>query len=414
MQNARRRQVTARHNPSLVESLETRRMLATLTTLATFPFSNGSFPSSGLVLSGNTLYGTTSDGGAINAGTVFSVPVGGGTLTTLATFNNTNGRNPLDLILSGNTLYGTTQQGGSNSRGTIFSLPITGGEPSTLAAFNGTNGAIPVAGVTLTGNTLYGTTFSGGAFDLGTVYSLPSTGGEPTTLATFNVDNGSGPAAAVIADTDGKLYSTTAKGGANQHGTVFKLDLRMPPIVVSDTFLFETAPLRVVYRFDSDVSASLSASDITVRRIADNAPVAVTQVIWNAALKEAMFSLVGAPLPDGDYRVTLNATGVTNAAGTTLAADRVTNFFALGGDANRDRSVNFNDLVNLVRNYNTTTRTFSDGDFNSDGNVNFSDLVILARNYNTSLPTARTAATPASPRGFFAKSDQSLADDLLA
>src|SRR5258707_363673 len=65
------------------------------------------------------------------------------------------------------------------------------------------------------------------------------------------------------------------------------------------------------------------------------------------------------------------------------------------GDANGDRAVDFNDLVILAQNYNTTGgMTWDTGDFTGDGNVDFSDLVALAQNYNTSL-AAPAAAAPA-------------------
>ena len=62
------------------------------------------------------------------------------------------------LTLSGNTLYGTTQYGGANGDGTVFSVPLSGGSPTVLASFNGSNGNEPLGGLTLSGNTLYGTT----------------------------------------------------------------------------------------------------------------------------------------------------------------------------------------------------------------------------------------------------------------
>jgi uncharacterized repeat protein (TIGR03803 family) len=66
---------------------------------------------------------------------VFSVPVGGGAVTTLATLNGTNGSVPLaDLTLSadGNTLYGTTKQGGANNDGTVFALAVPEPASATL------------------------------------------------------------------------------------------------------------------------------------------------------------------------------------------------------------------------------------------------------------------------------------------
>jgi hypothetical protein len=84
----------------------------------------------------------------------------------------------------------------------------------------------------------------------------------------------------------------------------------------------------------------------------------------------------------------------------------------LVGDANYDHVVDFNDLVILAQNYNTTGKTWSQGDFNGDGSVDFNDLVLLAQHYNMSLapaavpaaatPTSAPAPSPAkpnSPRG---------------
>src|SRR5205085_1733992 len=91
-----------------------------------------------------------------------------------------------------------------------------------------------------------------------------------------------------------------------------------------------------------------------------------------------------------------------DANGDGVSGDDLTvDFFQLGGDANHDRSVDFNDLVALAQNYNSTGGglTYAQGDFNFDGNVDFNDLVILAQHYNTSLglpgSPAPVAASPA-------------------
>jgi hypothetical protein len=67
-------------------------------------------------------------------------------------------------------------------------------------------------------------------------------------------------------------------------------------------------------------------------------------------------------------------------------------FISLPGDANRDRAVDFNDLVLLAQNYNTPGQSCSTGDFTGDGLVDFNDLVKLAQNYNTTLPAPGAAA----------------------
>jgi uncharacterized repeat protein (TIGR03803 family) len=89
-----------------------------------------------LILSGNTLYGTTYAGGSLRSGTVFTVNTDGTGFTTLYTFTalpdtggppytNSDGAYPwAGLILSGNTLYGTASQGGNLGAGTVFSLSL--------------------------------------------------------------------------------------------------------------------------------------------------------------------------------------------------------------------------------------------------------------------------------------------------
>ena len=64
----------------------------------------------------------------------------------LASFNGSNGGYPgAGLTLIGSTLYGTTAVGGANGDGTVFSVPVSGGSPTVLASFNGSNGAVPLA-----------------------------------------------------------------------------------------------------------------------------------------------------------------------------------------------------------------------------------------------------------------------------
>jgi hypothetical protein len=75
---------------------------------------------------------------------------------------------------------------------------------------------------------------------------------------------------------------------------------------------------------------------------------------------------------------------------------------APGGDADSDGNVNFNDLIVLAENYNSTGKSWANGDFTGDGSVDFSDLVILAQNFNTGLPAPGAAAAPAEFASIFA------------
>src|SRR6266550_61810 len=135
----------------------------TFTLLHSFTGSDGTFPYAGLILSSNTLYGTTALGGASDGGTVFAVNTGGTDFTTLHSFNG-NDAVALEagLILSGDTLYGTSTGGGSSGVGTVFDINTDGTGFTTLHSFGGpSDGGYPEAGLVLSGNTMYGTAAGG-------------------------------------------------------------------------------------------------------------------------------------------------------------------------------------------------------------------------------------------------------------
>jgi uncharacterized repeat protein (TIGR03803 family) len=111
----------------------------TLTPLHSFTGGkDGAWPQGGLILSGDTLYGTASGGGSAGKGTVFAVNTDGTGFTNLHSFTayagspaaNSDGASPqCGLILSGNTLFGTAYGAMGNlginaSYGTVFSLSL--------------------------------------------------------------------------------------------------------------------------------------------------------------------------------------------------------------------------------------------------------------------------------------------------
>jgi len=207
--------------------------------------SDGAYPHAELVLSGNTLYGTTVAGGGSGHGTVFKTDTDGTGFTTLHHFTawsfpyytNSDGINPVGgLVLSGNTLYGTALQGGNSRQGTVFAVNTDGTGFTTLHHFAGSpsDGALPVAGLILSGNTLYGATEGGGSLGYGTVFAGNTDGTGFTTLHDFTSiswcsgcvnsnSDGALPVAGLILSGN-SLYGTTKSGGNSGNGTVFAVN----------------------------------------------------------------------------------------------------------------------------------------------------------------------------------------------
>ncbi|HXR06659.1 MAG TPA: choice-of-anchor tandem repeat GloVer-containing protein, partial [Candidatus Acidoferrum sp.] len=201
--------------------------------------SDGADPRSRLVLSGDTLYGTATQGGAgFGSGTVFKLNTNGSGFTALHRFTNgADGSMPNGVVVSGNTIYGTTEEGGSAGNGTIFKMNTNDSGITQIHNFaasvwdsvsgNMTNGegAYPVAAMNLAGDTLYGTASQGGATGGGTVFKLNTNGSGFTVLHGFtnNID-GSSPSGELLF-AGGVLYGTTFTGSPAGGGTVFKVNI---------------------------------------------------------------------------------------------------------------------------------------------------------------------------------------------
>jgi ELWxxDGT repeat protein len=172
-----------------------------------------------------------------------------------------------------------------------------------------------------------------------------------------------------------------------------------PPTIQGGVPAPERPDSALRFTFSEDVGASLSPADLRIVAVPGGAALDPSKfaVSFDPATLTATFTFPGYPggrLPDGNYRATLLAGGVTDPTGNPAAADYALDFYVLGGDTNRDRVVNFNDLLLLASNYNKAGLTYAQGDFTGDGVVNFNDLLILAQNYNKSLPAPALPPEP--------------------
>jgi uncharacterized repeat protein (TIGR03803 family) len=209
--------------------------------------SDGASPVGLLALSGNTLYGATTAGGAAANGTVFSLSTNGSNFTVLHDFSalesntgtNTDGALPMaGVILAGDTLYGTASAGGSGGAGVVFSVGASGNDFMVLHNFTplnpvtatNTDGAFPSSALVLSNGVLYGTTLAGGTGGKGVVYSVGADGTGFAVLHDFSTTNpstgtntdGASPCAP-LAMSGGALYGTASAGGASASGTVFSV-----------------------------------------------------------------------------------------------------------------------------------------------------------------------------------------------
>lgn len=193
---------------------------------------DGAYPEAALILdkSGN-LYGTTSAGGANDLGTIFKVAPDG-TETILYSFkgSNTDGAYPeTDLKTdTSDNLYGTTSQGGQCNCGTVFKIAPDNTETMLYAFKGGSDGAFPLNGVVLdkAGN-LYGITSAGGAENAGVVFTVTPDSSE-TVLHTFTRGPDGAIPHALLPDGKDSLYGTTSEGGKRCGrrgcGTIFRIE----------------------------------------------------------------------------------------------------------------------------------------------------------------------------------------------
>lgn len=193
---------------------------------------DASTPEVGVVSVGNTLYGTTYNGGANNDGALYSVTTAGAE-TVMHSFptGSNDGYNPdAALTAVAGTLYGTTYYGGANGVGTLFSI-TPAGSYKILYNFGSTPNDCESPDTALTyapsKNAFYAVTYHGGANGDGCIFKW-SLGKKPAESILYSFTGGSNSpsgASAVVLYKDA-LYGTTITGGANDDGAIFKVTLK--------------------------------------------------------------------------------------------------------------------------------------------------------------------------------------------
>jgi uncharacterized repeat protein (TIGR03803 family) len=202
------------------------------------------------------IYGTTQSGGTNDTGTVYELsPKSDGKWTEKVLYNfsasgTTDGQSPSAgvTIAPDGTLYSTTPDGGAYDAGVVFSLKKTskGWKQTVIQNLNGgSTGGYPYEGLMMdSAGNLYGAAPYGGTSEDGIIYRLSQTkkGWVDTVIHSFTDEDGDGSGLYwidLISDKSGNIYGATSFGGTNSTGMVFELVYSESKKKYSESILYE-------------------------------------------------------------------------------------------------------------------------------------------------------------------------------
>lgn len=318
-----------------------------------------------------------------------------------------------------------------SSGGSMRSLGTLGGSNSAAAAINASGQVVGEAETDFFGNRAFRTSADGGAMtNLGTLggqfssakaindsgqvagyASLPPDGANPTVYRAFRYTGNPGFGGA-MADLGTLGGPDSVAYGINNAGVVVgEADVSYDPNTgdrVTHAFRYTGTPGAGGAMTDlgtlggpNSVAASINnysqiVGKSDINNVGDSSPFVYVngQMIdlnawldtFNPAVGLNTFLRDARSISDTGYIVG-EATVVTAAPFTMRVGYRLDAISLLGlpGDANRDHTVNFTDLLTLAQNYGRTTgAVWDNGDFDGDGAVLFVDLLTLAQRYGTS------------------------------
>ena len=297
-----------------------------------------------------------------------------GPVVTIATFSPVIGENNPMVPVSTSVIVARTER--TDQPETVY-LTTSG-----TALLRGTNRDVTTSGITIGNGTTTTTNVvipAGQTFTSFTVTVLNDGNFEGDEFLTFGV------------------YDTIPYDAGSPNSTTLTIrddDIQAGPTVTNSTFNYDISPQRLTIQFDQDVASTIGDNDF---QITGPAGIPAHTFSYSQAYNTVTLGFLGV-IPSGDYVLKTTASGIKNAGGTVMPADKFFSFYFLAGDVNHDRVVNFDDLIILAQNYNKHDKTFGQGnlDYSPNGVVNFDDLIILAQQYGKSivLPNVQAAALP--------------------
>ncbi len=290
---------------------------------------DGSYPSSLILGSDGNFYGATEAGGnRIGGGTVYKLTLDGN-LTTLYSFCTTSecpdGSGPYGIIqASDGNLYGVTSNGGKLTAGTLFRVSPTG-EFKVLLYFcplgNCVDAPSPTGLIQGIDGNLYGTTRFDGAHNGGVLYKM-TLDGEYTVIYNFcslsGCLDGGGPNQ-IVQDANGNFFGTNYGGGSKGYGTVFELTSKNQYIVLDNFDFLLGAPEGLTLASDGNFyGASMGASNYgtggTVFEVTPKGEVTFLNVFGNSCALDTGYYPIGSIFQSTEGTL-YGATGYGNSVG---------------------------------------------------------------------------------------------------
>ncbi len=200
----------------------------TFQVLNNFGTEDGYSPNSSLVeVDSGKFYGTTSQGGANNYGTIYEINILNDTITILYDGSTSTGHSARSLTLASNgNLYGLVDYfGPDTSWGAIFEYNFTTETYTNKYHFQKPSGWKPVSITAMSDEYLYGVTQDGGANNGGVIFVYDYTFNAYANIYDF-VKNATGynPRGGLLQSSNGKMYGTTHRGGLFDNGVIFEFD----------------------------------------------------------------------------------------------------------------------------------------------------------------------------------------------
>ena len=173
------------------------------------------------------LYGVASKGVSSRYGVLFSIDLDGSNYNEIFKFSGSNGRQPNGGLSDINgRFYGTTQSGGTNGDGVVFSMNYNGTDYQIIHNFNSEigDGAYPLGNMTVYNEMLWGTTLKGGVDDIGTIFKIDLSDDSYSQIFDFYPTTSKAPSGSLV-HVNGELWGVTMGGGSMNFGTIYKLSL---------------------------------------------------------------------------------------------------------------------------------------------------------------------------------------------